>query len=87
MQPGAELQTLFLAAKVRTKSKPPNKIKKKEESNHKKSGGTSKKAARTSEKQKRNEQNRELRTNKSPDSDPGANSEPERTQIQCSEPE
>ena len=29
MQPGAELQTLFLAAKVRTKSKPPNKIKKK----------------------------------------------------------
>ena len=29
MQPGAELQTLFLAAKVRTKSKPPNKTKKK----------------------------------------------------------
>ena len=28
MQPGAELQTLFLAAKVRTKSKPSNKNKK-----------------------------------------------------------
>ena len=62
MQPGAELQTLFLAAKVRTKSKPPNKTKKKVEFNHKKSGETSEKATRTSEKQKRNEQKRRLRT-------------------------
>ena len=76
MQPGAELQTLFLAAKVRTKQQPPNKIKKKVECNHKKVEKTSKKAARTSEKQKRNEQKRELRTNKSPDSEPVANSEP-----------
>ena len=36
MQPGAELQTLFLAAKVRTKSKPPNKIKKKRRNQTKK---------------------------------------------------
>ncbi|MCF2634838.1 hypothetical protein [Prevotellamassilia timonensis] len=36
MQPGAELQTLFLAAKVRTKSKPPNKTKKKRRNQTKK---------------------------------------------------
>ena len=60
MQPGAELQTLFLAAKVRTKSEPPNKIKKKW-SPTTKSGKTSKKATRTSEKQKRNEQKCRLR--------------------------
>ena len=58
------------AAKVRTRSKPPNKIKKKVEFNHKKSGETSEKATRTSEKQKRNEQKRRLRArNKSTDSE------------------
>ena len=36
MQPGAELQTLFLAAKVLTKQQPPNKTKKKEEIKQKK---------------------------------------------------
>ena len=42
MQPGAELQTLFLAAKVRTKSKPPNKTKKKRRNQTKKNQTTTK---------------------------------------------
>ena len=77
MQPGAELQMLFLVAKVRTKSKPPNKLKKKRVHTHKwrENGEISKKAARTSEKQNRNEQKPRLRTNKNTDSKPGANSE------------
>ena len=53
----------LVVAKVHTKQPPPNKIKKKVETNHKKSGKTSKKAARTSEKQKRNEQKPQLRAN------------------------
>ena len=61
MQPGAELQTLFLAAKVRTKSKPPNKIKKKEESNHKK-------VEEQAKKQQERAKNRS-ETNKSPNSE------------------
>ena len=67
MQPGAELQTLFLAAKVRTKSKPPNKIKKKVEFNHKK---VEKQAKRQQERAKNRSE-----TNKSADSDPGAEQE------------
>ena len=43
MQPGAELQTLFLAAKVRTKSKPPNKTKKKRRNQTKKNQTNTKK--------------------------------------------
>ena len=61
MQPGAELQTLFLAAKVRTKQRPPNKIKKKVESNHKK-------VEEQAKKQQERAKNRS-ETNKSPDSE------------------
>ena len=67
MQPGAELQTLFLAAKVHTKQPPPNKIKKKVESNHKK---VKKQAKRQQERAKNRSE-----TNKSADSDPGAQQE------------
>ena len=75
MQPGAELQTLFLAAKVRTKSKPPNKIKKK--------WRPTKKKWKNKQKGNKNERKTEakrikhrLRTNKNAGPKPRANSEP-----------
>ena len=57
----------LVVAKVRTKSKPPNKIKKKEESNHKK-------VEEQAKKQQERAKNRS-ETNKSADSDPGAEQE------------